>query len=121
MFPNLDLILLTLLHGSFVFLVLLIIIFIILLVLLIAFSLGLFSLFLFDLHHVSSPLSECFNMVKGDLELGTILILISLTHQLVDFVFVSKQWQKRRVVSEFQVKAHQYSKRHYVHVLKNVQ
>ncbi|KAK7320788.1 hypothetical protein VNO77_30591 [Canavalia gladiata] len=120
MFPNLDLILLTLLHGSFVFFVLLLVIFIILSVLLIAFSLGLLSIFLFDLHQFSSVLSEYFKMAKDDLRLGIVLIILSLTHQAVDFVLVSQPWQKRKF-GEFEVKAQQYSKRHYVHGLKTVQ
>lgn len=120
MFPNLDLILLTLLHGSFVIFVLFVVILIMLLALLIAFSLGLFSLVLFDLHQFSSILAEYFKMVKGDLELGIVLVIISLTNQAVDFVTVSKPWQKRRL-GEFEVKAKQYSKRNYIHGLKNVQ
>lgn len=96
MFPNLDLILLTLLHGSFVIFVLLLVILTILLVLLIAFSLGLFSVFLFDLHHFSSIIFEFSN--------------------------ISKTWQKRRL-GEFGAKAQQYSKRHHYvhHGLKTVQ
>lgn len=123
MFPNLDLILLTLLHGSFVIFVLLVVILTILLVLLIAFSLGLFSVFLLDLHHFSSILSEYFRMVKDDLQLGVVLFLISLTHQALDFVTVSKPWQKRSRLGQFGAKAQQYSKRyHYVHHgLKTVQ
>ena len=123
MFPNLDLILLTLLHGSFVIFVLLLVILTILLVLLIAFSLGLFSVFLLDLHHFSSILSEYFRMVKDDLQLGVVLFLISLTHQALDFVTVSKPWQKRSRLGQFGAKAQQYSKRHHYvhHGLKTVQ
>ncbi|ESW33484.1 hypothetical protein PHAVU_001G073400 [Phaseolus vulgaris] len=122
MFPNLDLILLTLLHASFVIFVLLLVIFIILLLFSVAFFLGLSSVFLFDLHHFSSLLSQYFNMVKDDLELGGVLVLLSLTHQAVDFVTVSKPWQKRNKLGEFGGnKAQKYSKRHYIHGLKNVQ
>ncbi|KAK7384986.1 hypothetical protein VNO78_30691 [Psophocarpus tetragonolobus] len=123
MFPNLDLILLTLLHGSFVIFVLFLIILITLLVLLFAFSLALFSVFLFDLHHFSTLLSQYFKMAKDDLHLGSVLILISLTHQALEFVTVPKPWQKRRL-SEFEVKVHHYSSKrhHYIHHgLKNVQ
>ena len=121
MFPNLDLILLTLLHASFVMFVLLLVIFIILLLFSILFFLGLSSLFLFDLHHFSSPLSQYFKMVKDDLQLGGVLLLISLTHQAVDFVTVSKPWQKRNRLREFGVKAQKYSKRHYIHGFKTLQ
>ncbi|CAJ1972249.1 unnamed protein product [Sphenostylis stenocarpa] len=121
MFPNSDLILLTLLHASFVISLLLLGILITLLLLSIAFFLGLFLLFLFDLHHFSSLLSQYFEMLKGDLELGVVLLLISLTHQALDFVTVSKPWQKRSRLREFGVKAQQYSKRHYIHGFNNVQ
>ncbi|KAL2318210.1 hypothetical protein Fmac_032086 [Flemingia macrophylla] len=120
MYPNLDLILLTLLHGSFIIFVLLVAILTILLVLLVAFSLGLLSLFLFDLHNLALVLYEYFRIVKDDLELGVVLFIISLTHQAVEFVTDSKPWRKRRLLGEFEVKAQQCSKRHYVHGFKNL-
>lgn len=121
MFPNLDLILLTLLHGSFVFFVLLIVIFILFAILLLAFSLAIFSAFLLDLHHFSSVLSGYLEIVKGDLQLGMVLILLSLIHQAVDFASVSKPpFHKRKFDHKFEVKAQQYSTSH-IHVLKTIQ
>ncbi|KAK7261587.1 hypothetical protein RIF29_27901 [Crotalaria pallida] len=109
MLPNLDLILLSFLHASFISFVLLIAIFIILLALLFAFSLALLSISLYDLHHFCSEICEYFIIVKGDLQLGMALILVSLVHQAVNFFFVSKPWPKRKV-DEFEViKAQQFS------------
>jgi hypothetical protein len=95
MFPNLDLILLALLHASFVFFVLLIVIIILFFILLLTFSLALLSIFLLDLHHYFCVFYEYFEFIKGDLELGLVLILISLIHHGVDSFLVSKPRHKR--------------------------
>jgi len=115
MFPNLDLILLTLLHASFVIFVLLLLIFIIFFLLSLAFFLALSSLFLFDFHHCSSLLSQYFNMVKDDLQLALVLLIVFFTHQALDFVTVSKPWHKRNRLGEFGVKPQKCSKRYHIH------
>jgi hypothetical protein len=119
MFPNLDLILLALLHASFVFFVLLIVIIILFFLLLLTFSLALLSIFLLDLHHYFCIFYEYFEFIKGDLELGLVLILISLIHHGVDSFLVSKPRHKRKY-DKFEVKAQQYSPSH-IHVLKTIQ
>lgn len=119
MFPNLDLILLALLHASFVFFLLLIVIIILFFFLLFAFSLALLSIFLLDLHHYFYVVYEYFEIVKGDLELGLVLILISLIHRGVEFFLVSKPIHKRKF-DRFEVKAQQYSTSHN-HILKTIQ
>ena len=117
MLPNLDLILLTILHASFICCVLLVVIFIILLALLVALSLAISSIILLDLHDFSSILSELFKMVMDDLELGMALILVSLIDQAVGFVLGSKHRHKHKN-DEFELKA-RYSTRP-IHVLKTV-
>lgn len=119
MLPNLDLIILAILHASLISFVLLSVIFIILLALLVAFFLALLLLSLFDMHHCSLILYEYLKMVKDDLQLGMVLILVSLINQAVDFVLVSKPWHKRKV-DEFEVKAQKYSTSS-IHVFKTVQ
>lgn len=119
MFPNLDLILIALLHASFVFFVLLIAIIILFFLLLLAFCIVLLTIFLLDLHHYFSMVFGYFEIIKGDLELGVVLILISLIHHVVDFFLISKPNHKRKF-DKFDVKAHQYSTSH-IHVLKTIQ
>ncbi|WVY89244.1 hypothetical protein V8G54_034758 [Vigna mungo] len=121
MFPNLDLILLTLLHASFVIFLLLLLIFIIFFLLSLAFFLALSSLFLFDFHHFSSLLSQYFKMLKDDLQLALLLLLLFLTHQALDFLTVSKPWQKRNSLAEFRLKPHKSSKRYHIHCFKTLQ
>ncbi|KAE9588140.1 hypothetical protein Lalb_Chr22g0352241 [Lupinus albus] len=120
MLSNLDLILLSFFHASFICFILLIIIFIILLALLVSSSFALLSISLLDLHHFSSLLCEYFKMVKGDLELGIVLTFIYLIKQALNYFLVSKPWP-RSMVNEFQViKAQQYSTSSSIHVLKTI-
>lgn len=119
MFPNLDLILLALLYASFVFFLLLIVIIILFFFLLFVFSIALFSIFLIDLHHYLYVVYEYFEIVKGDLKLGFVLILISLIQRGVEFFLVSKPIHKRKF-DRFEVKAQQYSTSHN-HIMKTIQ
>ncbi|KAF7830123.1 putative beta-1,4-xylosyltransferase IRX9H [Senna tora] len=90
MLPNLDLILLALLHASLIACVLLMVIFIILLGLLVAFSFGLLLVFVFEVQGFSLALSEYLEMAKDDLKLGMVLVFVFLLHQAVSFVLDSK-------------------------------
>ncbi|RHN77700.1 hypothetical protein MtrunA17_Chr1g0157591 [Medicago truncatula] len=119
MFQNIDLILLALLHASFVFFVLLIAIIILFFLLLLTFSLALLTIFLLDLYNYFSILYEYFEIVKGDLEMGLVLIVISIIHHGVDFFLVSKPSHKRKF-DKFEVKDQQSFTSH-IHVLKTIQ
>ncbi|KAI4337488.1 hypothetical protein L6164_015898 [Bauhinia variegata] len=85
MLPNLDLILIALLHASFIACALLMVILIILFGLLLAFSLAVLSVSLFDLLHFFPVFSVYFSMVKDDIEFGLILIFLRLLQQAVAF------------------------------------
>ncbi|KAJ7958571.1 Protein Tat like [Quillaja saponaria] len=115
MLPNLDLVILALLHASFIAFTLHIIIFIILIALLFAFFIALLSVFIFDLNQFSSLVSPYFEILKDDLQLGMVLILLQLINQAVRIGLTSKPWFERKV-SEFKLNARHFIS--HVHGLK---
>lgn len=86
MVPNLDLIALAFLHGSFIALVLLVIIFVVLVVLLLSSSLALFSVFLGDLRDAYSVLSQYYEEGKAEIELGVWLMVYGVIAVGIDVV-----------------------------------
>lgn len=104
MVPNLDLILLAFLFGSFIACVLLAVIFVILIVLLLAFSLTLFSIVIIDLHDVYSFSSQYIVSLDENFQLGAALILYMLMYYAIHVILAWKPLLERKV-SEFKVKA----------------
>ncbi|KAK4558911.1 hypothetical protein RGQ29_008246 [Quercus rubra] len=90
MIPNLDLILVAFLHGSFIACVLLVVISVILIGLLFSFFLTLFSIVIIDLYDVFSMCSMHYVTLKANLELGLVLILYIVMQQAVSLVLASK-------------------------------
>ena len=90
MVPNLDLILLAFLHGSFISFLLLLLLFLTLISLLLSFFLALFSILLIDSCHIYSLLSQYFGTLWANLQLGCKLILLALTHLFVTLVLALK-------------------------------
>ncbi|KAL4603407.1 hypothetical protein ACB092_10G122200 [Castanea dentata] len=91
MIPNLDLILVAFLHGSFIACVLLVVISVILIGLLFSFSLTLFSIVIIDLYDVFSMCSMHYVTLKDNLELGLVLILYMVMQHAVSLVLASKR------------------------------
>ncbi|KAM4074549.1 hypothetical protein ACJW30_10G101900 [Castanea mollissima] len=91
MIPNLDLILVAFLHGSFIACALLVVISVILIGLLFSFSLTLFSIVIIDLYDVFSMCSMHYVTLKDNLELGLVLILYMVMQHAVSLVLASKR------------------------------
>lgn len=89
MLPNLELILLLILHGSFIASILLLFTSLVLLALLLAFFLGLFSLVVIDLYDIFPLISWCFQTTKANLELGFVLILCVILRRVVNTILLS--------------------------------
>ncbi|KAK8547412.1 hypothetical protein V6N13_098122 [Hibiscus sabdariffa] len=75
MVPNLELILLAFLYGSFIACLLLLASFLILITLLLTFSLSIFSIVFIDIFNVFSLFSQFLGSMEADVELGFLLIL----------------------------------------------
>lgn len=106
MVSNLDLIILALLHGSFISFALLLVVVIILISLLAAFSITLFFIILFYLYDIFLTCSLYFEIViKSNLELSFVFIIIKLMYYLVVNVLALKPLVNH-MVSEFKVKTH---------------
>lgn len=86
MIPNLDLIALACLYGSFIALILLIIIFFLLVMLFLSSSLALFSVFVGDLYDAYSVMSVYYEEVKAEIELGLCLMVYGVMGFGVDVV-----------------------------------
>ncbi|KAJ6295568.1 hypothetical protein OIU78_023568 [Salix suchowensis] len=105
MVPNLDLIILTFLHGCFIASVLLVVISAILIALVLAFSLALFSISIIDLHGVFSSVSRLMILpLKENLKLGLALLVVTIMYYAIGVVLASKPLYDR-MVSEFKSKA----------------
>ncbi|KAJ6354525.1 hypothetical protein OIU77_005187 [Salix suchowensis] len=104
MVPNLDLIILTFLHGCFIACVLLVVISAILFALVLAFSLALFSISIIDLHGVFSSVSRLILPLKENLKLGLALLVVTIMNYAIGVVLASKPLYDR-MVSEFKSKA----------------
>ncbi|KAM7490422.1 hypothetical protein LguiA_033343 [Lonicera macranthoides] len=92
MVPNLDLILLALLHGSFISCVLILVLFIILMALLLAFSIGALSIVVIDSFDLFSLISRYVATLRANIELGFILILVTAMHFIINAAIASKPW-----------------------------
>ncbi|KAM7493306.1 hypothetical protein LguiB_027915 [Lonicera macranthoides] len=92
MVPNLDLILLALLHGSFISCVLILVLFIILMALLLAFSIGALSIVVIDSFDLFSLISRCVATLRANIELGFVLILVTAMHFIINAAIASKPW-----------------------------
>ncbi|PQM34221.1 hypothetical protein Pyn_29535 [Prunus yedoensis var. nudiflora] len=103
--PNLDLIILALLHGSFIAGFLLLVTSVMLTALLLAFSLGLVSILINDLCYISLLFSFYFETIlKHNLELGFVLIVCKLLHHAVRIILASKPFLERKI-SQLKAKA----------------
>ncbi|KAK9946671.1 hypothetical protein M0R45_012121 [Rubus argutus] len=88
--PNLDLILLAFLHGSFIACVLLLVISVILTGLLFALSFGLVSIVVNDLYNISLLSSFYFeSVIEPNLELGFTLVVCTILHCAVGIIVAS--------------------------------
>ncbi|XAR70868.1 hypothetical protein NMG60_11027902 [Bertholletia excelsa] len=114
MVPNLDLILLSLLHGSFISCILLLFVFVIMICLLLAFFITLLSIILIDSYDIFSTLSLYFHNLRANIELGFVLVLVTLVHVLVKGALASKPWFER-VSADLEDKA-----RHALDQVKNL-
>ncbi|KAA0038615.1 hypothetical protein E5676_scaffold455G005000 [Cucumis melo var. makuwa] len=90
MVPNLDLLALACLYGSFIALILLLVIFFLLIVLFLSSSLALFSVFVSDLYDAYSVMSLYYEDVKAEIELGLSLIMFGVMGFGVDVVLRTK-------------------------------
>lgn len=97
MIPNLDLLLLAFLYGSFIACVLLQVLSVILLSLCLAFSVTLFSIVLIDLHYVFSVCSLHYITLKANLQLGSVLILYIVMRYSVPMVLTSKASLEQKI------------------------
>lgn len=104
MVPNLDIILLAFLHGSFIAFVLLLLVFLIIILMLLASTLSLLSVIAIDLYAIFSICSPYFETVEADLHLGFVLILCMILRYGIAVVSASGPWL-RRLVPEFKEKA----------------
>uniref|UniRef100_A0A6N2NHX1 Uncharacterized protein n=1 Tax=Salix viminalis TaxID=40686 RepID=A0A6N2NHX1_SALVM len=104
MVPNLDLIILTFLHGCFIACVLLVVISAISLALVLALSLALFSISIIDLHGVVfSSVSRLILPLKENLKLGLALLVVTIMYYAIGVVLASKPLFDR-MDSEFKSK-----------------
>ncbi|KAI7993635.1 hypothetical protein ACSBR2_040369 [Camellia fascicularis] len=115
MVPNLDLILIAVLHGSFISCILLVFTFLMLICLLLAFSITLFSIVIIDSYDVFSMISLYFGTLRANVELGFVLVLFTLLHFMVNAGLASKP-RVESMVANFKVKA-----RHVVDHIKDSQ
>ncbi|KAB1204378.1 hypothetical protein CJ030_MR8G014171 [Morella rubra] len=97
MIPNLDLLLLAFLYGSFIACVLLAVLSVILLSLCLAFSVTLFSIVVIDLHYVFSVCSLHYITLKANLQLGSVLILYIIMRYSVPMVLASKASLEQKI------------------------
>lgn len=109
MFPNMDLILLTLLYCSFISCALLLAIFVTFNGLMLAFFITLFSIVVIDVNDAFSLFSLYFVTVKANFELGFVVILWAVIHEAIVVMLVLKPLCER-MVSEIKVKATQFIK-----------
>ncbi|PSS17816.1 Protein Tat like [Actinidia chinensis var. chinensis] len=112
MVPNLDLILLAFLHGSFISCILLLVIFLTLICLLLAFSIALFSIVLIDSYHIFSLVSLYFGTLRANVEMGFAIGVFTLMHFMVNAALDSKPLVEGMVAS-FRLKA-----QHVMHQIK---
>jgi len=80
MVPNLDLILLAFLHGSFISCTLLVLFFVVLICLLLAISVTLFSILLIYSYDIFCWISLYSGAPRANVELGFVLLLCTLMH-----------------------------------------